>query len=64
MVEPRGDLDQPLHEDALITREYCRPGCGACLDNCPYDVPVDDIFRYAMYSENYRQPRSAATRSR
>jgi predicted aldo/keto reductase-like oxidoreductase len=45
--------------DAAITREYCRPGCGACLDSCPYDVPVDDIFRYAMYFENYGQQRTA-----
>jgi len=54
------DLTLLERYDALITREYCRPGCGACLDSCPYDVPVDDIFRYAMYAENYRQPRSAA----
>lgn len=45
--------------DAAITREYCRPGCGACLDSCPYGVPVDDIFRYAMYFENYGQQRTA-----
>jgi predicted aldo/keto reductase-like oxidoreductase len=45
--------------DARITREYCRPGCGACLSSCPYDVPVDDIFRYAMYFENYGQQRNA-----
>jgi predicted aldo/keto reductase-like oxidoreductase len=45
--------------DAAITRDYCRPGCGACLDRCPYDVPVDDVFRYAMYFENYGQQRSA-----
>jgi uncharacterized protein len=45
--------------DARITREYCRPGCGACLSSCPYDVPVDDVFRYAMYFENYGQQRNA-----
>jgi predicted aldo/keto reductase-like oxidoreductase len=39
--------------DELIARNYCRPGCGECLDACPYDVPVNDIFRYAMYFENY-----------
>jgi predicted aldo/keto reductase-like oxidoreductase len=48
--------------DALVTHEYCRPGCGACLDHCPYDVPVDDIFRYAMYAENYGREGEAKTR--
>ena len=41
--------------DQLIARDYCRPGCGACLDRCPANVPVDDIFRYAMYFEDYGQ---------
>jgi uncharacterized protein len=45
--------------DQLIARDYCRPGCGACLDHCPYGVPVDDVFRYAMYFENYGQQQDA-----
>jgi predicted aldo/keto reductase-like oxidoreductase len=45
--------------DQLITKDYCRPGCGECLDQCPFDVPVDDIFRYAMYFENYGRERDA-----
>lgn len=45
--------------DALIARDYCRPGCGDCLDACPYGVPVDDILRYAMYAENYGQEKEA-----
>ena len=36
-----------------IAREYCRPGCGACLDRCPRGVPIDDLFRYAMYHRDY-----------
>ncbi|MFI5365245.1 MAG: aldo/keto reductase [Candidatus Binatia bacterium] len=48
--------------DERITRDYCRPGCGACLDHCPYDVPVDDIFRYAMYFENYGRKDDARAR--
>jgi len=53
--QPVKEADVALLEryDQLITRDYCRPGCGACLDRCPYDVPVDHIFRYAMYFENY-----------
>jgi len=48
--------------DQLITRDYCRPGCGACLDRCPNGVPVDDVFRYAMYAENYGRVGEARTR--
>jgi predicted aldo/keto reductase-like oxidoreductase len=53
--KPLEDSDLALLEryDQLIARNYCRPGCGECLDSCPYDVPVNDIFRYAMYFENY-----------
>jgi predicted aldo/keto reductase-like oxidoreductase len=45
--------------DRLVSRDYCRPGCGECLGACPYDVPVDDILRYAMYAENYGREREA-----
>src|SRR5439155_5953033 len=45
--------------DRLIARDYCRPGCGECLDACPYGVPVDDVLRYAMYAESYGQEREA-----
>jgi predicted aldo/keto reductase-like oxidoreductase len=49
------DADLALLEeyDQRIAHEYCRPGCGQCLDRCPNGVPVDDVFRYAMYSEDY-----------
>jgi len=59
--QPLREADVGLLEryDARITREYCRPGCGECLDRCPYGVPVDDIFRYAMYFENYGRQRTA-----
>ncbi len=45
--------------DRLVTKEYCRPGCGECLDSCPYDVPVDDIMRYSMYFQAYGRERDA-----
>jgi hypothetical protein len=58
---PLRDHDVALLEryDQLIAKDYCRPGCGECLDRCPYDVPVNDIFRYAMYFENYGRERDA-----
>ncbi len=61
---PLKDSDVALLQryDTLVTHEYCRPGCGACLDRCPNGVPVDDIFRYAMYAENYGRTGEARTR--
>lgn len=38
-----------------ISRDYCRPGCDACLDACPHGVPIADVLRYRMYFENYRE---------
>jgi predicted aldo/keto reductase-like oxidoreductase len=43
---------------ALGTR-YCRHGCVACMDSCPYDVPVSNIMRYAYYFEMQGQERHA-----
>jgi predicted aldo/keto reductase-like oxidoreductase len=45
--------------DRLVAGDYCRPGCGECLDACPYGVPVDDIMRYAMYAESYGREKQA-----
>lgn len=59
--QPVTTVDVALLEkyDRLIAHEYCRPGCGDCLDACPYGVPVDDIMRYAMYAGAYGQEREA-----
>jgi aryl-alcohol dehydrogenase-like predicted oxidoreductase len=53
--QPLSAADVALLEDydTRIAHEYCRPGCGACLDRCPNGVPVDDVFRYAMYADDY-----------
>ncbi len=61
--KPSGD-DVALLEkyDRLIARRYCRPGCGECLDACPYGVPVDDVLRYAMYADRYGQEKEAMRR--
>jgi predicted aldo/keto reductase-like oxidoreductase len=45
--------------ERLVARHYCRPGCGDCLDACPYGVPVNDVFRYAMYGRNYGREKDA-----
>ena len=53
----QADADLLEKYDRLIAKEYCRPGCDACLSSCPSEMPIDDIFRYAMYYENYGQQR-------
>jgi predicted aldo/keto reductase-like oxidoreductase len=35
-----------------ISPEYCRM-CNECLGQCRYDLPVADLHRFLMYSENY-----------
>lgn len=54
-----GDIALLEKYDRLIAQNYCRPGCGECLSSCPYGVPVNDVFRYAMYYKNYGQQRLA-----
>ncbi len=48
--------------DSLIANEYCRPGCGECLDSCPADLPIDDVLRYSMYFDTYGAEREAMKR--
>ena len=38
----------------LISAEYCRM-CGACDDQCRNGLPIADLHRFLMYSENYGQ---------
>ena len=47
-----------------IGRDYCRPGCDACLDACPRGVAVADVLRYRMYFENYREQKLAVEKYR
>jgi aryl-alcohol dehydrogenase-like predicted oxidoreductase len=53
--KPFTEPDLALLEDydRRIASDYCRPGCGRCLDHCPHGVPVDDVLRYGMYAEDY-----------
>ena len=39
--------------DQLIAGDYCQPHCGACLDSCVYQLPINDILRYRMYFKDY-----------
>jgi len=44
---PEEQLLQVLH--ASLDNQYCRHGCSDCQEACPYQVPVNDIMRYAYY---------------
>jgi predicted aldo/keto reductase-like oxidoreductase len=46
--------------DQQILGSYCAPHCGACLDRCPEDLPIHDVLRYRMYSEDYGWQREGA----
>ena len=39
--------------DRLTAGDYCQPHCGQCLDSCVYQLPINDILRYRMYSKDY-----------
>ncbi len=43
----------------LLTCDYCRPGCDACLAACPNHVPIHDILRYKLYFNNYGREKYA-----
>jgi aryl-alcohol dehydrogenase-like predicted oxidoreductase len=52
--------DELLHESrSTLSTQYCRHGCVACSESCPFDVPVSNIMRYAYYFETQGQERYA-----
>ena len=54
------DEKKALKEYGLfLDRNYCRPGCDACLAACPDDVPIHDILRYRLYFDNYGREKYA-----
>jgi uncharacterized protein len=57
-VAPK-DLAVLERYDELVTKQYCRPGCGECLSSCPVGLPIDDVLRYSMYYEGYGSERVA-----
>ena len=53
---------QMLDECRLaLDDQYCRHGCAACGENCPHDVPVSTIMRYAYYYEGQGYEKYAMT---
>ena len=56
MASDRATLDK---YDRLIAGKHCYQHCGACLDACPEQLPIDDVLRYRMYFEDYGEEREA-----
>jgi len=54
-----GDVALLRRYDRLVANDWCRPGCGECLEACPAGVPIDDVLRWATYYEHYRHERVA-----
>ena len=54
MTAPFSAADGKVLEARLrqIGPEYCRM-CGECRDQCRFGLPVADVNRFLMYSENY-----------
>jgi predicted aldo/keto reductase-like oxidoreductase len=57
-VVPLSGTKLTLAEQAMLQQcaqalnsQYCRHGCAECMDQCPYQVPVSTIMRYAYYYE-------------
>jgi predicted aldo/keto reductase-like oxidoreductase len=42
--------------EALNGSKQCQPGCGACVEACPLDVPISDVLRARMYAADYEEP--------
>lgn len=45
-----------------VDSRYCRHGCVACARECPQEVPVSRIMRYAYYFEGQGRERHAMSR--
>ncbi len=56
------DLDRLDRYVALNDATYCRPVCDVCATSCPAQVPISDVLRHKMYSEDYGAERMAMER--
>jgi aryl-alcohol dehydrogenase-like predicted oxidoreductase len=60
LTAPAGSL---LEESrSALDSQYCRHGCVACMDSCPFHVPVSRIMRYAYYFEAQGRERYAMSK--
>ena len=55
----RSDLQLLAEYRKTTSHLYCRVSCSSCLSACPHHVAVNDILRYRMYFEDYKQEKNA-----
>jgi ferredoxin len=60
LTAPAGSLLQESR--STLDTQYCRHGCIACMDSCPFHVPVSRIMRYAYYFEGQGRERHAMSK--
>ncbi|MBF0614087.1 MAG: hypothetical protein G8237_09735 [Magnetococcales bacterium] len=59
--QPLTALDQRALDQyaAMHGAEYCRTGCGACLEACGQGIDIASILRHQMYFEDYKDEKRA-----
>jgi predicted aldo/keto reductase-like oxidoreductase len=50
----QGDLELLGRYADLRAGNYCLPGCSACQESCPQNVPISEVLRTRMYDVDYR----------
>jgi len=55
--------EQMLEQLALaLDNQYCRHGCFECVEQCPVELPVSTIMRYAYYYEGQGREKYAMSK--
>lgn len=52
----RSDFELLERYAVLQSGNYCLPGCNACGESCPQNVPIAEVLRTRMYAVDYRDP--------
>lgn len=47
------DFDLLARYAELRAGNYCQPGCSACAESCPVNVPIAEVLRTRMYDADY-----------
>jgi len=55
--------EQMLHQIGLsLDNQYCRHGCFECVEQCPRQVPVSTVMRYAYYYQGQGREKYAMSK--
>jgi len=59
MPPEKSDIALINEYQRLASHQFCRVSCSACLSACPSNVAVNEVLRYAMYFEDYKNEKEA-----